>query len=76
MFAGRVQPLKAPDVLLRAAARLIREHPGLADRLVVAFVGGPSGAGRNDPDGLIQLAAALGISPATCGSSRPARSPN
>jgi D-inositol-3-phosphate glycosyltransferase len=28
----------------------------------VAFVGGPSGTGRNDPDGLIQLAAALGIS--------------
>jgi D-inositol-3-phosphate glycosyltransferase len=62
MFAGRVQPLKAPDVLLRAAAELVREHSRLADRLVVAFVGGPSGAGRNDPDGLTQLAAALGIS--------------
>jgi D-inositol-3-phosphate glycosyltransferase len=62
MFAGRVQPLKAPDILLRAAAALLREQPRLADRLVVAFVGGPSGTGRNDPDGLIQLAAALGIS--------------
>ena len=62
MFAGRVQPLKAPDVLLRAAAELVRANPRLADRLVVAFVGGPSGAGRNDPDGLMQLAAALGIS--------------
>ena len=62
MFAGRVQPLKAPDVLLRAAAQLVRENPRLADRLVVAFVGGPSGTGRNDPDGLVQLAAALGIS--------------
>jgi D-inositol-3-phosphate glycosyltransferase len=62
MFAGRVQPLKAPDILLRAAAALLREQPWLADRLVVAFVGGPSGTGRNDPDGLIQLAAALGIS--------------
>ncbi len=62
MFAGRVQPLKAPDVLLRAAAELVREHPRLADRLVVAFVGGPSGTGRNDPDGLVELAAALGIS--------------
>ena len=29
---------------------------------MVAFVGGPSGTGRNDPDSLIQLAAALGIS--------------
>jgi D-inositol-3-phosphate glycosyltransferase len=62
MFAGRVQPLKAPDVLLRAAARLLADHPWLADRLVVAFVGGPSGTGRNDPDSLTELAAALGIS--------------
>jgi D-inositol-3-phosphate glycosyltransferase len=63
MFAGRVQPLKAPDVLLRAAAQLVRDHPRLADRLIVAFVGGPSGTGRNDPDSLTELAAALGISP-------------
>ena len=62
MFAGRVQPLKAPDILLRAAAQLVRDDPRLADRLVVAFVGGPSGTGRNDPDGLTQLAASLGIS--------------
>jgi len=62
MFAGRVQPLKAPDVLLRAAARLAADQPRLADRLVVAFVGGPSGTGRNDPDSLVELAAALGIS--------------
>jgi D-inositol-3-phosphate glycosyltransferase len=62
MFAGRVQPLKAPDVLLRAAARLVRDHPWLGDRLVVTFVGGPSGTGRNDPDGLAELAAQLGIS--------------
>ncbi len=61
MFAGRVQPLKAPDVLLRAAAEFLREHPRLADRLVVAFVGGPSGTGRNDPDQLVQLARTLGI---------------
>ena len=61
LFAGRVQPLKGPDVLLRAAARMIREDPGLAGRLVVAFVGGPSGSGRADPDRLSQLAAGLGI---------------
>ena len=41
MFAGRVQPLKAPDVVLRAAAMLIRDDPDLARRLCVAFVGGP-----------------------------------
>jgi D-inositol-3-phosphate glycosyltransferase len=62
MFAGRVQPLKAPDILLRAAAAMVRDDPRLAERLVVAFVGGPSGTGRNDPDGLTELAASLGIS--------------
>ena len=45
--------------VLHAAARLIRDDPPLADRLVVAFVGGPSGAGRADPD---QLARAGGRS--------------
>jgi D-inositol-3-phosphate glycosyltransferase len=61
MFAGRVQPLKAPDIVLRAAAQLIRDDPGLARRLCVAFVGGPSGTGRADPDGLLELAASLGV---------------
>ena len=41
--AGRVQPLKAPDVVLHAAANLLRDDPSLADRLTIAFVGGPSG---------------------------------
>jgi D-inositol-3-phosphate glycosyltransferase len=62
MFAGRVQPLKAPHVILHAAARLIGDDPRLADRLVVAFVGGPSGSGRADPDQIVELAAQLGIS--------------
>ncbi len=61
LFAGRVQPLKAPDVLLHAAARMIREDPGLAGRLVVAFVGGPSGTARANPDELTEMASALGI---------------
>jgi len=62
VFAGRVQPLKAPDVVLHAAARMIAEDPALAGRLTVAFVGGPSGTGRQDPDGLTELAARLGLS--------------
>jgi D-inositol-3-phosphate glycosyltransferase len=62
VFAGRVQPLKAPDVVLHAAAQLIADDPELAGRLTVAFVGGPSGTGRKDPDGLEQLAARLGLS--------------
>ncbi|HEY3732302.1 MAG TPA: D-inositol-3-phosphate glycosyltransferase [Streptosporangiaceae bacterium] len=61
MFAGRVQPLKAPHVVLHAAARLLADDPLLAERLVVAFVGGPSGSGRADPDLLAELAARLGI---------------
>ncbi len=61
VFAGRVQPLKAPDVVLRAVAHLVRDDPALARQLTVAFVGGPSGTGRADPDGLTELARTLGI---------------
>jgi D-inositol-3-phosphate glycosyltransferase len=61
VFAGRVQPLKAPDLVLHAAARLVADDPSLARRLTIAFVGGPSGAGRADPDGLTELAARLGL---------------
>jgi D-inositol-3-phosphate glycosyltransferase len=61
LFIGRIQPLKAPDVLLRAAARLIADQPALRDRLVVAVVGGPSGTGLARPEALQSLAAELGI---------------
>lgn len=61
LFVGRLQPLKAPDVLLRAAARLVDRNPGLRPRLVVAVVGGPSGAGADTPDQLARLAHRLGI---------------
>ncbi|WP_344980907.1 D-inositol-3-phosphate glycosyltransferase [Streptosporangium fragile] len=62
LFVGRVQPLKAPDVLLRAAARLLVEEPALRSRLVVACVGGPSGNGLARPSYLTDVAASLGIS--------------
>jgi len=62
VFAGRVQPLKGPDIVLRAAARLIETDPQLARTLTVVLVGGPSGrAERADPDRMRELAAALGI---------------
>ncbi|MBA0053108.1 D-inositol-3-phosphate glycosyltransferase [Streptomyces sp. AJS327] len=61
LFAGRIQPLKAPDVLLRAVAQLVDEQPGLRGRLVVPVVGGPSGTGLSRPEGLQKLAARLGI---------------
>ena len=60
LFVGRLQPLKAPDVLLRAAARLVARRPDLRDRLVVVVVGGPSGHGL-DPSSLHLLATDLGI---------------
>jgi D-inositol-3-phosphate glycosyltransferase len=53
-FVGRIQRLKAPDVLLRAVAEL---PPGLRDQLTVAIVGGNSGSGLD----LAGLAAELGI---------------
>jgi D-inositol-3-phosphate glycosyltransferase len=62
VFAGRIQPLKGPDVVLHAAAELLRSSPALADRLVVVFVGGPSGSEVGAPGRLDGLAAALGIS--------------
>ncbi|MGI8536107.1 MAG: D-inositol-3-phosphate glycosyltransferase [Mycobacteriales bacterium] len=61
LFAGRIQPLKAPDVLLRAAAALVTARPERRDRLVVVVVGGPSGRGLDRPDALQALAADLGI---------------
>ena len=39
----------------------MRENPALASTLTVSFVGGPSGAGRADPDRLAQESRALGI---------------
>jgi D-inositol-3-phosphate glycosyltransferase len=62
LFVGRIQRLKAPDVLLRAAAHMIADRPELRERLVVAVVGGPSGEARCRPEELLELAAELGIS--------------
>ena len=68
-FVGRIQPLKAPDVLLRAAAELLSQARAggpaaereLRRRLVVLVVGGPSGSGLAEPTSLHRLSAALGI---------------
>ena len=64
LFAGRVQPLKGPDIVLRAAASMLAEagpHSDLAARLLVVFVGGPSGSEVGAPGRLATLAAGLGI---------------
>ena len=62
LFVGRIQPLKAPDVLITAAAELVRNNPSLRSKLVVAICGGPSGSGLERPTALIDLAHELGIS--------------
>jgi D-inositol-3-phosphate glycosyltransferase len=61
LFVGRIQPLKAPDLLLRAVPWLLERAPELRDRLQVAVVGGPSGSGLDRPEAMHKLAARLGI---------------
>ena len=61
LFAGRIQPLKAPDILLKAAALILDRQPALRSSLVVAVVGGPSGTGLDRPTSLVELARDLGI---------------
>lgn len=62
LFVGRIQPLKAPDVLIEAAAAILKRNPELRTRLVVAICGGPSGSGLERPDALVTLAEQLGVS--------------
>jgi D-inositol-3-phosphate glycosyltransferase len=61
LFVGRIQPLKAPDLLLEAAASMLAGDPALRDRLEVHVIGAPSGSGLEAPRQLEQLAARLGI---------------
>lgn len=62
LFVGRLQRLKGPDVMLKAAARLVEADPELREHLQVVIVGGPSGSQeRADPDRMRELAARLGI---------------
>lgn len=61
LFVGRIQPLKAPDILVRAAARMVADDPALRDELLVVICGGPSGNGLEHPTSLIELAHDLGI---------------
>ncbi|HEV2640853.1 MAG TPA: D-inositol-3-phosphate glycosyltransferase [Actinocrinis sp.] len=65
LFVGRIQPLKAPDILLRAAADLRAADPHRFAGLVVAVVGGPSGSGLAEPHQLTALARRLGIAEQT-----------
>ncbi|MCW4354981.1 D-inositol-3-phosphate glycosyltransferase [Hoyosella sp. YIM 151337] len=57
-FVGRIQPLKAPDVIVRAAADIARNDP--ATRLRVLVVGGHSGTAEQSYS-LVRLARELGV---------------
>ncbi|GAA4726996.1 D-inositol-3-phosphate glycosyltransferase [Modestobacter marinus] len=61
LFVGRIQPLKAPEMLLHAAARMLATDPALRDRLEVLVVGAPSGSGLAEPQRLQELAVSLGV---------------
>ena len=61
LFVGRIQPLKAPDVLIKAAAEILKHSPQLRSRMLIAICGGPSGSGLDHPDSLVELATSLGI---------------
>ncbi len=61
LFVGRLQPLKAPDVLVEAVALLLREQPQRRSRLRVLVLGGPSGSGTAHPHALSDLVRARGL---------------
>lgn len=61
LFAGRIQPLKAPDIAVRAVQRLKDSGVEYADRVSLAIVGGPSGAGTGYRETLNAMAADGGV---------------
>lgn len=58
VFAGRIQPLKGPDVAVRAVHRLAERFPEHRWRLII--VGGASGTGRRPGHRLHELVDLLG----------------
>jgi len=61
LFVGRIQPLKGPDVLIRATAKMVQRKPALRESLITVICGGPSGAGPERLDELRGLAESLGV---------------
>jgi D-inositol-3-phosphate glycosyltransferase len=62
LFVGRLQAHKGPDVAVRSLAEAIARDPEGTEDVVLAIVGGPSGAGHGaDVARLMSLASALGI---------------
>ncbi len=61
LFVGRIQPLKAPDVLIKAVAELARRDPRRRERLELIIIGSPSGPDSDWSQTLPPLAASLGV---------------
>ncbi|MGH8897150.1 MAG: glycosyltransferase [Egibacteraceae bacterium] len=63
LFAGRLQPLKGPDIAVRALAALDALLPddGLPTRLLIVGGASGNGVGTVDPASLRRLAAQLGV---------------
>lgn len=61
LFVGRIQPLKAPDLLIRALAAAVEREPAMRRRLLAVVVGGPSGSAATSPDYLRDLARRLDV---------------
>jgi D-inositol-3-phosphate glycosyltransferase len=60
-FVGRVQPLKAPDVLIKAAHQFILDFPNLRNKVRIIICGGLSGSGLEHPKALVSLVKELNI---------------
>ena len=62
LFVGRLQAHKGPDVAVRALAEGVARDPEHTRDVVLAVVGGPSGAGHGEEVvRLMELASALGV---------------
>ena len=62
LFVGRLQPHKGPDVAVRALAEALTRDPERMQDVVLAVVGGPSGAGHGEEVvRLMELASALDV---------------
>jgi D-inositol-3-phosphate glycosyltransferase len=62
LYVGRLQPHKGPDIAVATLAEAVARDPDVARDLVLAIVGGPSGASHGEEVvRLMELASALGI---------------
>lgn len=61
LFVGRIQPLKAPDVLIRAVAEVAARRPERRSRLQLIIIGSPSGPDSEWSQTLAPLVRELGI---------------